>query len=277
MPAGLTIHPAIYRLDELMVYDIFYVNLTSGNDANDGKSVANAKKTITNAISAATSGTPTKIYVWSTDGGEYDEGGTQAAEINKDNIHVIGINRPRLHANLTISGANSSSFQGLYTRIPTGNGLTFSAAAKDSMFKDIVLEPTADGQVLCNFGDSTNCRFENIVGVQTGYDIRTFDSNASKHCVAKDVHNGSVGRTNAFAVIGGGNPLGNTFINCTGVGDFQDSPLDANSGYTTLIDCAIDGKYTKNSNVVGTRFISCLLYTSPSPRDLSTSRMPSSA
>ena len=34
---------------------------------------------------------------------------------------------------------------------------------------------------------------------------------------------------------------------------------------------------SENSNPTFTEFINCLLYTSPSPRDLSTSRMPSSA
>ena len=47
-----------------------------------------------------------------------------------------------------------------------------------------------------------------------------------------------------------------------------------------------DGRYNKVANIVGHTMqyhphgdasISCLLYTSPSPRDLSTSRMPSSA
>ena len=40
----------------------------------------------------------------------------------------------------------------------------------------------------------------------------------------------------------------------------------------------IDGAGTKWAPVKGTRkYNNCLLYTSPSPRDLSTSRMPSSA
>ena len=40
---------------------------------------------------------------------------------------------------------------------------------------------------------------------------------------------------------------------------------------------AADGRIKPDLAAVGTNVYSCLLYTSPSPRDLSTSRMPSSA
>ena len=43
------------------------------------------------------------------------------------------------------------------------------------------------------------------------------------------------------------------------------------SGYTDMKSC------TALANAITGRPVSCLLYTSPSPRDLSTSRMPSSA
>ena len=48
-------------------------------------------------------------------------------------------------------------------------------------------------------------------------------------------------------------------------------PKDKNAGYVM-----ISGRIT-NPEQAGKYFEACLLYTSPSPRDLSTSRMPSSA
>ena len=44
-------------------------------------------------------------------------------------------------------------------------------------------------------------------------------------------------------------------------------------------DSNLDSHYHKKDEHYpkGNRFLNCLLYTSPSPRDLSTSRMPSSA
>ena len=37
------------------------------------------------------------------------------------------------------------------------------------------------------------------------------------------------------------------------------------------------GRHTGEINLIQQKYVDCLLYTSPSPRDLSTSRMPSSA
>jgi len=240
--------------EEWMYAEIYYVDLDNGDDTNDGKSISKPKKTIKSAILSASGTRPTIIYVWDTTGSEHDEGGTQALTINKSNVHVRGMNRPKLYVDIKIQGCVNSSVEGFYIRFPT-EGLQFDAAAKNCTYKDIIVEPTSDGQTLCHFGDGVNCQFIDIIGIQTGYDVRTFGSNSSKGCLAKNVHNNSKGRTYGFAIISGGNPLHNTFINCTGVGDFQETPLDPNSGYTTLIDCAIDGKYTKNDNVIGTRFV----------------------
>ena len=49
-----------------------------------------------------------------------------------------------------------------------------------------------------------------------------------------------------------------------------------NEGFKTVITIRGVG-YETNQNAIATPSVSCLLYTSPSPRDLSTSRMPSSA
>ena len=49
--------------------------------------------------------------------------------------------------------------------------------------------------------------------------------------------------------------------------------IAASGGY--LIACAGDEIYANSSSIIGS--IGCLLYTSPSPRDISGSRMPSSA
>ena len=46
--------------------------------------------------------------------------------------------------------------------------------------------------------------------------------------------------------------------------------------YGRQVAQAIEGEWWQQGGN-GTRFATCLLYTSPSPRDLSTSRMPSSA
>ena len=51
--------------------------------------------------------------------------------------------------------------------------------------------------------------------------------------------------------------------------DFENAPINANSFASTLVETC------KKQN--GIEAYTCLLYTSPSPRDLSTSRMPSSA
>ena len=63
----------------------------------------------------------------------------------------------------------------------------------------------------------------------------------------------------------------------TDFGDLTQARLSP-SGFASNTRGVICGGYPYPSAVVGTiEFITCLLYTSPSPRDLSTSRMPSSA
>ena len=54
---------------------------------------------------------------------------------------------------------------------------------------------------------------------------------------------------------------------------------DGNPKFWSVEDGAITGQTTKENPTKGNTFLiwRCLLYTSPSPRDLSTSRMPSSA
>ena len=52
--------------------------------------------------------------------------------------------------------------------------------------------------------------------------------------------------------------------------------LISNCGYFQKVDHQLN-EISKSSAVHSTLVIDCLLYTSPSPRDLSTSRMPSSA
>ena len=60
--------------------------------------------------------------------------------------------------------------------------------------------------------------------------------------------------------------------------EFQ-SPLDKRRIRLTMVlyTPGQSSGYPKNKVKDGIRFHFCLLYTSPSPRDLSTSRMPSSA
>ena len=72
-----------------------------------------------------------------------------------------------------------------------------------------------------------------------------------------------------------------------GTGISIDSETNTTSGsYSSTITCNLEGTELKSTGETGTtKFLrvdgdnscSCLLYTSPSPRDLSTSRMPSSA
>ena len=52
----------------------------------------------------------------------------------------------------------------------------------------------------------------------------------------------------------------------------EDSPLAG-----VIDDLDPDSPNLKSGTVTGVKYKPCLLYTSPSPRDLSTSRMPSSA
>ena len=56
--------------------------------------------------------------------------------------------------------------------------------------------------------------------------------------------------------------------------------VTVNEGETTVVTVATQGAQGESFAVTGTSLDdsnNCLLYTSPSPRDLSTSRMPSSA
>ena len=57
-------------------------------------------------------------------------------------------------------------------------------------------------------------------------------------------------------------------ISCNTAGGSHHASYDGGAGYCVFNDVAVASHYLLNS---------CLLYTSPSPRDLSTSRMPSSA
>ena len=71
-------------------------------------------------------------------------------------------------------------------------------------------------------------------------------------------------------------PRGNYLVRASGVG-FEDTEVDLTVGLVNNIlnlgDIALAARLEVEELVV----IGCLLYTSPSPRDLSTSRMPSSA
>ena len=58
----------------------------------------------------------------------------------------------------------------------------------------------------------------------------------------------------------------------------KEFPLQVNNGYIPD-EFTIENYYDRlrDYSIQGGAVVSCLLYTSPSPRDLSTSRMPSSA
>ena len=67
---------------------------------------------------------------------------------------------------------------------------------------------------------------------------------------------------------------------CTGMGNDQirfDLSIRAHGKYNIITPIREIQNITKNVRAYEEDYLSCLLYTSPSPRDLSTSRMPSSA
>ena len=67
--------------------------------------------------------------------------------------------------------------------------------------------------------------------------------------------------------------------NCSGIFSFGNNPYydgDAITGRDTFVACPSDCN-TEISKIFFSRFDICLLYTSPSPRDATLSRMPSSA
>ena len=58
----------------------------------------------------------------------------------------------------------------------------------------------------------------------------------------------------------------------------HDTLLDSQEAFTEVLDIGASEVYTQAKFIPSSGLpFSCLLYTSPSPRDLSTSRMPSSA
>ena len=59
--------------------------------------------------------------------------------------------------------------------------------------------------------------------------------------------------------------------------EFQGNAEDAEKALQHYIEKADGRSYAKKATICVDRDNPCLLYTSPSPRDLSTSRMPSSA
>ena len=56
----------------------------------------------------------------------------------------------------------------------------------------------------------------------------------------------------------------------------KDTNMSKTGATRAVIEGMVDGLNDHRINDIG-QFFACLLYTSPSPRDLSTSRMPSSA
>ena len=69
---------------------------------------------------------------------------------------------------------------------------------------------------------------------------------------------------------------GGTFIDCTfGAGGYSKKILENNLNNVIALDR--DNSIKSISVKFQKKYKNCLLYTSPSPRDLSTSRMPSSA
>ena len=83
--------------------------------------------------------------------------------------------------------------------------------------------------------------------------------------------------TGSAAIQGTGNALNNKII-----GNSGDNSLTGGMGNDTLsggigTDTAVYASSWLNYDVVGNKSNACLLYTSPSPRDRTRSRMPSSA
>ena len=148
---------------------------------------------------------------------------------------------------------------------------SFLSAPKDANFQKVILSSrnVADGDQVLAIGHPMGLKYTTTQGIV---------SNSSRFMDEKDLN--YIQTDAAINPGNSGGPLVNKLGEVVGVNTmiYKDSN---NLGFALPVNYLRDTleEYLPSHGKIGTRCssCSCLLYTSPSPRDLSTSRMPSSA
>ena len=134
--------------------------------------------------------------------------------------------------------------------------------------------------------DGDSLAFGNVIApasvIAPPSDTLTFGANGTFSYTPDPDFNGTDSFT--YEVTDGNGGLATATVNIT-VNSINDDPVAANDAFSTDEDTAysatlgLDDLLQNDSDLDGDTLTvtTCLLYTSPSPRDLSTSRMPSSA
>ena len=197
-----------------------------------------------------------------------------------------------IHEEMEFSGGNSSLHM-LSVHNDAGNGISVTAG---SIHISYVLVDSVSGEAIA-LRDTADASISNVTLYGNGHAL--VDSSSGSVSVVNSIVWGNTNAVTGDPVITHSNVQGGY----TGTGNINVDPLFINAGQKdftiSILSPCIDAgdtssTYDADNTVVdmgafprqrvllsgssaGDITVSCLLYTSPSPRDLSTSRMPSSA